>query len=64
MSDRKKKSKEHVTAHAIPSGVVVLYCGHCEGAFRLQLPLRAADLSNASALYASRHAGCAVPDAH
>lgn len=63
VTDRKKKSKEHVTAHAMPGGTVILYCGHCEGAYRLQLPLRAADLSNAAAQYASRHGACTVQHA-
>lgn len=49
----------HVTAHQIiGSKTLVLYCGHCEGAFRLALPIPGNELLEALTRYGARHRVC------
>lgn len=51
-------ASEHCTAHAMPGNVVVLWCGHCEGAEHRSLPMPVELFAEALARFGAKHAEC------
>lgn len=61
--ERYPMTPEHVTAHAMPGNVIIIWCGHCEGALRLSLPMKTAELVTACEQFGVRHHACKENDA-
>ena len=58
------EERSHMTAHAMPGRLVVLYCGHCEGAYRFSLPSTLSDVLAVMDHFSERHQECKQGDAH
>lgn len=60
---QQSRAPEWVTVHQTPgTKLLVVYCGRCEGALRLTLPIPIRELAEVSRQFGARHAKCAPPD--
>jgi hypothetical protein len=60
MSDR---IPDFVTIHQTPgTKLLVVYCGRCEGALRLAVPINVVELVEATRQFGKRHAECTEPE--